>query len=127
MYGKIFESIYGGSLYGHWEAIVTMQQLIVLADADGVVDMTPEAIAGKTSIPIEIIEKGLAILVAPDPASRTPGSDGGRIQLLDDHRDWGWFLVNHEKYKNLRTAKDRRDYMREYMQKRRAGEALATV
>ena len=48
MYGKIFESIYDGSLYGQWEAIVTMQQLIVLADADGVIDMTPPAISGKT-------------------------------------------------------------------------------
>jgi len=120
MYGKIFESIYGGSLYGQWEAIVTMQQLIVLADADGVIDMSVPAIVGKTSIPLEIIEKGLNILAEPDPHSRTPGSDGVRIQLLDEHRDWGWFLVNHEKYKNLRTAEDRREYMKEYMRKRRA-------
>ena len=124
MYGKIFESIYDGSLYGQWEAIVTMQQLIVLADADGVIDMTPPAIVGKTSIPPEIIEKGLKILAEPDPYSRTPGSDGVRIQLLDEHREWGWFLVNHEKYKNLRTAEDRRKYMREYMRDRRAGEPV---
>ena len=118
MYGKIFESIYDGSLYGHWEAIVTMQQLIVLADADGVVDMTPPAIAGKTSIPLEILEKGLKILSEPDPYSRSPERNGVRIQLLDDQRSWGWFLVNHEKYRDLRTAEDRREYMRGYMRKR---------
>ena len=82
VYGKIFESIYDGSLYGHWEAIVTMQQLIVLADADGVIDMTPRAIAGKTSIPLEILEKGLKILSESDPYSRSPESNGVRIQLL---------------------------------------------
>ena len=124
MYGKIFESIYDGSLYGHWEAIVTMQQLIVLADADGVIDMTPPAIAGKTSIPLEILEKGLKILSEPDPYSRSPEANGVRIQLLDDQRLWGWFLVNHEKYKNLRTAEDRRRYMREYMRERRENESV---
>ena len=108
MYGKLFESIYDGTLYGKWEAIVTMQQLIVLASADGVIDMTPAAIAGKTSIPLEIIEKGLGILSEPDPHSRTPGSEGVRIQLLDNHRNWGWFLVNHEKYKNLKNLEDKR-------------------
>ncbi len=124
MYGKIFESIYDGSLYGQWEAIVTMQQLIVLADADGVIDMTPPAIAGKTSIPLEILEKGLKILSEPDPYSRSPGSDGARIQLLDDQRPWGWFLVNHQKYKDLRTAEDRRKYMRKYMRDRRKEDSV---
>ena len=124
MYGKIFESIYDGSLYGQWEAIVTMQQLIVLADADGVIDMTPPAIAGKTSIPLEILKKGLKTLSEPDPYSRSPGSDGVRIQLLDEQRPWGWFLVNHEKYQKLRTAEDRRVYMRGYMRKRRKEESV---
>ncbi len=119
VYGKVFESIYDGSLYGHWEAIVTMQQLIVLADADGVIDMTPQAIAGKTSIPLDILQKGLKILSEPDPYSRSPGSDGVRIQLLDEQRPWGWFLVNHKKYQELRTAEDRRVYMRNYMRERR--------
>lgn len=124
MYGEIFESIYDGSLYGHWEAIVTMQQLIVLADADGVIDMTPPALAGKTSIPLDILEKGLKILSEPDPYSRSPESNGVRIQLLDEQRPWGWFLVNHKKYQGLRTAEDRREYMRGYMRKRRDKEAV---
>ena len=124
MYGKIFESIYDGSLYGQWEAIVTMQQLIVLADADGVIDMTPPAIAGKTSIPLEILEKGLKILSEPDPYSRSQGSDGVRIQLLDEQRPWGWFLVNHQKYRDLRTREERREYMRNYMRDRRASESV---
>ena len=124
MYGKIFESIYDGSLYGQWEAIVTMQQLIVLADADGVIDRTPSAIAGKTSIPQEILEKGLKILSEPDPYSRSPDSNGVRIQLIDNQRPWGWFLVNHKKYQMLRTAEDRRAYMRGYMRERREEESV---
>jgi hypothetical protein len=109
LYGKVFDSIYDGTLYGHWEAIVTMQQLIVLASPDGVIDMTPQAIAARTSIPLDIIKKGLSVLESPDPYSRTPGEDGRRIIPLDEHRPWGWKLVNHGKYMRLRNMEQKRE------------------
>ena len=109
LYGKVFDLIYDGTLYGHWEAIVTMQQFIVLASPDGVVDMTPQAIAARTSIPLEIIAKGLKVLSEPDPYTRTPGEDGRRIVLVDAHRPWGWQLVNHGKYQKLRDMKQKRE------------------
>jgi hypothetical protein len=126
MYGKIFSSIYEGTLYGHWEAIVTMQQLIVLATADGMVDMTPQAIAARTSIPLEIIQKGLKILSEPDPYSRTPDEDGRRIGLIDEHRPWGWYLVNHEKYKHLQDADTVRAQTRERVRRHREEKRLVT-
>jgi hypothetical protein len=119
VYGKIFSSIYEGTLYGHWEAIVTMQQLIVLSTADGMVDMTPQAIAARTSIPLDIIHKGLKILSEPDPYSRTPGEDGRRLGLIDEHRPWGWYLVNHEKYKHLQDADTVRAQTRDRVRKHR--------
>jgi hypothetical protein len=120
MYGKVFDTIYKGTLYGQWEALVTMQQLIVLADADGVVDMTPMAISGTTSIPREIIDKGLEILAAPDKYTRTPGSDGRRIELIDEHRPWGWVLINYDKYKKIRDSETVREQTRERVRKHRA-------
>lgn len=112
MYGKIFASMYRGTLYGHWEAIVTMQQLIVLADADGVVDMTPQAIAAHTSIPLDIIQKGLSKLEETDPYSRTPGEEGRRIVCIDEHRPWGWTIVNYNKYKHLKDSDEVREQNR---------------
>jgi hypothetical protein len=125
VYGKIFDSIYNGTLYGQWEALVTMQQLIVLADVDGVVDMTPMAISARTSIPREIIDKGLDILGSPDKYTRTPGSDGRRIELIDDHRPWGWVLVNYEHYKALRDADTVRAQTRARVRKHRENKKLA--
>lgn len=119
MYGKVFESIYDGTLHGHWQAIVTMQQLIVLANQDGVVDMTPKAISDRTTIPLEIIEAGLEHLAKADPFSRTPGDDGRRIALLDDHRPWGWRLVNHAKYRALRNLEQKREADRQRQAKNR--------
>jgi hypothetical protein len=86
-----------------------MQQLIVLAGPDGIVDMTTASICARTSIPQKIIEKGIAILEDPDPFSRTPGEDGRRIVLLDPHRPWGWRLVNHGKYMRLRNMEQKRE------------------
>lgn len=112
MYGKIFASMYKGTLYGHWEAIVTFQQLIVIADADGIVDMTPQAICAHTSIPIDIIEKGLKKLAEPDQYSRTPGEEGRRIVCIDEHRPWGWQIVNYVKYKHLKDSDEVREQNR---------------
>ena len=119
MYGKIFDSIYDGTLYGKWEALVTFQQFIVLSDADGTVDMTPMAISARTGIPREIIDKGIEVLEAPDPYTRTPGSDGVRIERLDEHRPWGWTIVNHEKYKRLQDSDTVREQTRERVRKHR--------
>lgn len=120
MYGKIFDSIYDGSLYGQWQGIVTLQQMIVLCDQEGFVDMTPQALAARTSIPLEIITKGIEILMQPDQYSRTEGADGKRIEPIDPRRPWGWKIVNYGKYREMRTVEDRREYMREYMQNYRA-------
>lgn len=121
MYGKIFASMYDGTLCtkGPWEALVTFQQLIVLAEKDGSIDMTPEAISRRTTIPLAVIKTGLAALAHDDPESRSPAEDGRRIMLLSAGRAWGWRIVNYAKYRAIRTAEERREYMRQYMQEYR--------
>lgn len=112
--------MYDGTLYGHWQAIVTFQQMIVLCDADGILDMTPQALAARTSIPFEIIQTGVEVLEKPDPYSRTPGDDGRRIVRLDEHRPWGWRLVNHHVYREMVAAEDKRKADRERIAAKRA-------
>ena len=116
MYGKLFLGMYDGTLatVGPWQALVTFQQLIILADKEGIVDMTPEAIARRTTIPLEIIVYGLETLEKPDPQSRTPDEEGRRIIRLSDSRPWGWRIVNYAHYREIRSAEDRRAYMKNY-------------
>jgi hypothetical protein len=116
VYGKVFTAMFDGTLAtkGPWQALVTFQQLIALADRKGIVDMTPEAISRRTTIPLEIIETGIAALEAPDPDSRSPDHDGRRIVRLAEHRSWGWQLVNYEHYRAIRSADERREYMKLY-------------
>lgn len=125
-YGKVWESMFDGSLVEtRWEAVVTFMVLITFADKHGIVDMTPAALAGRTTIPKEIFEKGLKVLESPDKISRTDDHDGRRIVRLDDHREWGWRIVNYEKYANAKNMESLRahwaEQKREY-RKRKAEE-----
>jgi hypothetical protein len=115
MYAKLFDSMFHGSLCtkGPWEALVTFQNMLVLADRFGVVDKTPEIIARYTTIPLDIIQKGIAALEEPDPQSRSSVDGGRRIRLLPG-RTWGWEIVNYQYYNSLRSAEDRREYQRNY-------------
>lgn len=108
MYGKVFASIFEGSLYGHFEATVTMMALITLANRHGEVDMTVEALAARTGFGADLLRKGIHELQQPDPRSRTPGDDGRRIVPIADHRDWGWRLVNYVQYRNTPDEETRR-------------------
>jgi hypothetical protein len=122
LYGKLFAQMYDGTLAtkGPWESLVTFQQLIILADKNGVVDMTPEAISRRTTIPLKIIENGIKHLEKDDKDSRSPAEDGRRIVLLSDNRDWGWRIVNYGHYRKIRSEEERREYHRQYMRKRRS-------
>lgn len=120
MYGKIFESMYDGTIAANWKALITFQQMIVLSDQHGVCDIHPPALAKRTGIPLEIIEEGIAYLEKPDIYSRSQEHEGRRIVLLDDHRPWGWSIVNHKHYRDLSSTEDRREKDRLRKQKQRS-------
>ena len=128
MYAKVFMQIYDGTLCtrGPWQALVTFQQFLVLADQDGIVDMTAAAISRRTTIPIEIIEAGIEVLMQPDPESRTPTLDGRRLVYLAESRSWGWQVVNYKHYRELKREEDRREYHRQYYRDNRS-KAASTV
>src|SRR5207247_1504173 len=94
--------------------------LLVLADSDGAVDMTYEAIARRTNVPIEEVTKYIAELSLPDASSRSKIHDGKRLIPLDSARTWGWKVVNYEHYREIKNEEGRREYFRDYQRERRA-------
>jgi hypothetical protein len=127
MYAKLFSQMFDGTLVtrGPWEALVTFQQLLILCDQHGVIDATPEVIARRTTIPLDIIRKGLEELERPDPHSRSPDEEGRRIVRLSDSRPWGWRIVNYVKYRKIRSQEERREYHRRYWFEKRSRKAKA--
>lgn len=98
-YTPLFDSLTDGTLYGRWPDIGLWPIVLSLADRHGVVDVTPERIAGATGLSPEEVAECMRRFCAPDPRSRSPAASGARLALLDAHREWGWRVVNHAEYR----------------------------
>ena len=109
MFAKVFNQIFDSSIVEDPELRFTFMDLLVLADAGGVVDMTHEAIARRTNRPLETIRKTILILESPDERSRTPDESGRRLKRLDEHRDWGWLIINYERFRKTASEEQRRE------------------
>jgi hypothetical protein len=112
LFAKIFSAIYDSSIVEDPEVRFTFMDLLVLADMNGVVDMTYDAIARRTNRPVDIIRSTIARLEAPDPQSRTPDAKGARLQRLDEHREWGWFITNYDHFHKIASEVQRREKTR---------------
>lgn len=78
-YGKIFKQIYDGTLVEHWQALITFQQMIVLCDPSGVIDMTAETLSRRTGIPLSILRAGLQQLESIDEYSLRIAAGATRV------------------------------------------------
>lgn len=109
MYAKVFSQIFDSSIADDYKLRHFFMDLLVLADINGVVDMTPTAIAGRTRIPLEEVKGYLTALEKPDSESRTPEHEGRRIVRLDEHRTWGWCILNYHKFRAIASEEQRRE------------------
>ena len=113
MFAKVFGQIYDSSISEDYLLRLVFEDFLTLADINGVVDMTQESISRRTNVPLDIVKKYITILESPDLKSRRKNDDGRRIVKLDEHRDWGWLIVNYEFYRNLASEDQRREKTRQ--------------
>lgn len=102
-FAKVFTSILDSTIASNWRVRHLFEDLMKLADWNGEIHMTPEAIARRTGWPhgLDALYDDLAILNAPDPESQSPECEGRRIVLLSPDRSWGWRVVNIETYRKM--------------------------
>ena len=117
MYVKLFASLYQGTLRGRADEILVFTNLLAHADQHGVVDKHWKAIAEETGLDKERVVEAIKNLESPDEESRSPEMGGCRIVRLDDHRAWGWQIVNYGKYRAIRNEDDRREQNRAAQEK----------
>lgn len=110
LYARIFLQILDSSLAEDYQTRHIFEDLLKLVNQDGVVDMTHQAIARRTNIPLEIVKSSILKLESPDPHSRDQEHEGRRIIRLDEHRDWGWRILNWQKYEMIRANNDMREW-----------------
>lgn len=118
-YTKLFSSITASTIVS--EPLATRWlwvTMLAMADGQGCVWGSIPGLARIANITLTECETALECFLAPDLYSRTKDHDGRRVELVDG----GWRLLNHAKYRAIRSAEERREYMREYMRERRAKE-----
>jgi hypothetical protein len=99
-FAKVYRSLWDGTLARTPEAWIVFVFLLVHCDADGVIEMTPEAIAARSGLKPAAVKRGLEALEQPDPDSRTSSEEGRRLMRLNGNRSWGWRIVNYSAYRN---------------------------
>lgn len=106
-YGKIHRSFFDSSV-NDVDPITRLVfiAMIVLSDRKGVLDLTAEALARRVNLDPKAVSAALEVLSRPDAASRTPDHDGRRIIPIDEHRAWGWVVVNKEQYRKSDDSDD---------------------
>ncbi len=107
-YTVLFSSLTTGTLCGKWPDVGLWPIVLSLSDRHGVVDVTLLYIATITGLPLDDVRACMQRFCGPDPGSRTPDADGARLALLDpEHREWGWRIVNHGKYRERARLKSK--------------------
>lgn len=126
VFAKIFAQIFDSSIAGDYVVRHVFMDLLVLADREGVVDMTLDAISRRTNVPEKMVQHAITILMEPDTKSRSREEHGKRIVPLDSHRDWGWQIVNFEHYRAIRDEESRKTYFRDYKRQYRKDKNAAS-
>lgn len=104
-YTPLFDTMLTGTLYGRWPHTGIWACLLSRASREGVIDEQPAALAAAIGVPVELLLDCIRDFMSPDPESRTPDNDGRRLELLQQHRSWGWRVVNHYKYREKARKK----------------------
>ncbi len=117
MYAKVFGQIFDSSIADNYQLRHFFMDLLVLADCNGVVDMTLTAISARTRIPLEAVTNFIKLLESPDEQSRTADYNGRRIIKFDEHRSWGWVIVNYANFREIATDSERRERTKERVQR----------
>lgn len=120
MFAKIFEQIFDSSIAKNYKLRHFFEDILKLANREGIVDITQDAISRRINLPLEEVVPMLAILCAPDNQSRSKDYEGRRLIPLDFHRDWGWKIVNYEYYREIRDEEARKAYFRDAQRRKRA-------
>jgi len=141
MYGKIFEEIFDGTLMaqGGPMATYTFMSMIVLADKDGIVNMSVEALGSRIGLPQgqgsflewEEFRRGLELLAQEDLTSNLNTENGRRIismsEVTNGTTNRGWWIVNYDYYRKKASKFDVQEQTRERVRRFRDRECNAPV
>lgn len=109
MYGKHFESMYEGSMYGSGLHVFAVWGYVIAHTKGSRVELNPRKLSDTLGGSIEEISAAIEFLKKPDPISRHREHEGRR---LIQEGQFQYFVPSWEHYHAIRTAEERREYNR---------------
>lgn len=110
-YTKLFPSIIASTIWDEPNHVrIVWITMLALSGPRGEVAASVPGLAHLARVTREECEEALAVLMAPDPYSRTKDHDGRRIEEIEG----GWRILNREKYRDMMSAEYRREYKRRW-------------
>ena len=126
MYAKLFSRIAQSSLMEEEiETRYCFMMLLAIADSGGDVIGTDVAIARTVNLPIDVFKRCVSALMSPDQDSNSQAHEGRRLVPSESGR--GYLIVNYATYRSIKTADEKKSYMREYMQRYRKSKGVKDV
>ncbi|MBN2312343.1 MAG: hypothetical protein JXM79_00345 [Sedimentisphaerales bacterium] len=87
-----------------------------MMEPNGVVEGSVPGLAHIARVSLGECQKALKILSNPDPHSRSEDDEGRRIEKVEG----GWYVINHDKYREKAKFKPRAEYYREYRKRKKS-------
>lgn len=117
MYGKHFESMYEGSMYGAGIAVFAVWGYVIAHTRNSRVEINPKALANILGATQLEIEGALDVLTSPDPESRHKEHEGRRLLREGQYQ---YFVPSWNIYQQIRNETERREYNRQKKAEERA-------
>lgn len=122
MYGKIFESLYTGSMVGAGSPVFAVWGYVIAnmkpdSEVGSQVELNPRLLAYILGDTEEVVQGAIDKLCAPDPESRTKEAEGRRLIRLGQY---AYQVVNGPKYHAIKHAEQQRESARERKRRQRA-------
>lgn len=117
MYGKHFESMYEGSMYGAGLAVFAVWGYVISHARDGRLELQPRKLADTLGGEVDEINSAITFLMQPDPTSRNKDCDGRR---LIKEGEFQYSVPSWECYYKIKNEDDRREYNRVMKRRERA-------
>lgn len=123
MYGRHFESMYTGSMYGQGFGLFAIWGYVISHEWGGIVELNPKLLSDVFGEPIETVSTLVNKLCDPDDDSRSRSQEGRRLVKIGQ---FAYQVVNAAEYRKMASEADRRHYLTQKQREHRSRQHLST-
>jgi len=123
MYGRHFQSMYTGSMYGQGFGLFAVWGYVVSHEREGMVELNPKLLSDLFGESLEDVSTIINTLCSPDDDSRSKAQNGRRLVKIGQ---FAYQVVNAAEYAKMASEADRRRYLAQKQREHRKRQQVST-